>query len=207
MNKILLLYPKSFQSYSKFYRKVNNIISRLEQVSLVYPNDANGFIEKLSENNSLVSDTIMLSNWSNEDITHAIIFDDGEEFTKETENIKTRDIPLRVINILITRVINIKIEKNYQSHKSTSTYEYIGRGSYWGNPYSIYEVEDLEDNESPRENVIRKFKYDFEYNCLLNRDINQVHKLAGKRLGCFCKPESCHGDVIANFLNSLDDEK
>lgn len=26
--------------------------------------------------------------------------------------------------------------------------------------------------------------------------------LAGKRLGCFCKPESCHGDIIAEWVNS-----
>jgi hypothetical protein len=32
---------------------------------------------------------------------------------------------------------------------------------------------------------------------------NRVHELKGKTLGCFCKPESCHGDVIAEFLNNL----
>ncbi|MCG6418638.1 DUF4326 domain-containing protein [Vibrio fluvialis] len=29
----------------------------------------------------------------------------------------------------------------------------------------------------------------------------------GKRLGCFCKPDDCHGDIIAEFLNSYDDGK
>ena len=31
----------------------------------------------------------------------------------------------------------------------------------------------------------------------------KVHGLHGKTLGCFCKPRSCHGDVIAEYLNSL----
>ncbi|MEP0357399.1 DUF4326 domain-containing protein [Paraglaciecola sp.] len=35
----------------------------------------------------------------------------------------------------------------------------------------------------------------------------EVYKLAGKRLGCFCKPSACHGDVLADFLNSWDDGK
>ncbi|MFA0332436.1 DUF4326 domain-containing protein [Vibrio cyclitrophicus] len=28
-----------------------------------------------------------------------------------------------------------------------------------------------------------------------------------KRLECFCKPEACHGDVLADYLNSWDDGK
>ncbi|TBV87515.1 DUF4326 domain-containing protein, partial [Citrobacter freundii] len=27
----------------------------------------------------------------------------------------------------------------------------------------------------------------------------------GKILGCHCKPYPCHGDVLARFLNELDD--
>jgi len=32
----------------------------------------------------------------------------------------------------------------------------------------------------------------------------EVYKLAGKRLGCFCKPSAFHGDVLADFLNCWD---
>lgn len=31
----------------------------------------------------------------------------------------------------------------------------------------------------------------------------KIHELKGKVLGCFCKPYACHGDIIANYLNSL----
>lgn len=34
----------------------------------------------------------------------------------------------------------------------------------------------------------------------------RVDSLRGKRLGCFCKPRPCHGDVIAEYLNGVCDE-
>ena len=63
------------------------------------------------------------------------------------------------------------------------------------------------DGGDSREEVIRKFKYDFDYEKFPNKKKSEVYKLAGKRLGCFCKPLPCHGNILANFLNSLDDEK
>ncbi len=115
--------------------------------------------------------------------------------------LQSSGLPMRIINIAITRVINIKQEAEYQAEKSTKTYEYIGRGSYWGNPYSMYEEGD------DREEVIRKYKYDFDFEKFPNKEKSEVYKLAGKRLGCFCKPQACHGDVLADFLNSWDDGK
>ncbi|TXK92668.1 hypothetical protein BMR10_17640 [Methylococcaceae bacterium CS4] len=141
------------------------------------------------------------NDWESDDITHGIIFDDGDEFIKETISLKSNDIPLRVIKIVITRVVNIKNETQYKSEKSTLTYEYIGRGSYWGNPYSMYE------GGEERDEVIRKYKYDFDYEKFPKKEKSEVYKLAGKRLGCFCKPQTCHGDVLADYLNSWDDGK
>lgn len=198
---VLILYPEEFNCYSKFSRKVGKIISSLSEVSLVYPADPNGFIKKFSEeqHDSIKNEGII--DWLKKNITHAIVFDDGEEFPEETKKLRSLDLPMRVVNISITRVINIKIDTEYQAKKSTPSYEYIGRGSYWGNPYSMYEEGD------DREEVIRKFKYDFDYEKFPNKEKSEVYKLAGKRLGCFCKPNVCHGDVLADFLNSWDDGK
>ena len=44
-----------------------------------------------------------------------------------------------------------------------------------------------------------------DYQSFPKKNKKEAYKLAGKRLGCFCKPQSCHGDVLADFLNSLDD--
>lgn len=198
MNRVLVLYPKLFNCYSKFSRKLEKVFSNMDDIVLIYPSDPNGLIQKASEL-SKIFETSHKKNWSLEDITHAIIFDDGEEFPSETELLESRGVPLRKIKVSITRVINIKRETKYKGQKNTDSYEYIGRGSYWGNPHSMYE--DGED----RDEVIRKFKYDFDFEKFPNKEKKEVYKLAGKRLGCFCKPEVCHGDVLADFLNAWDD--
>lgn len=201
MNRVLIIYPELFKCYEKFSRKVAKIVQNLDDTCLVYSDDANGFITKLSKEKSLKNEIDHDIQSNLETITHAIVFDDGEVFSEEIEKINSNGIPLRVIRVLLTRVINIKKETEYQSVKSTPNYEYIGRGSYWGNPYSMY------DEGDDREEVIRKFKYDFDYDKFPNKEKSEVYKLAGKRLGCFCKPQSCHGDVLADFLNAWDDGK
>lgn len=198
MKNILILYPKEFNCKSKFERKVSTLVKNLDEYSLLYKDDFNDFINDFAKKNEVSIKNIKTID--TQEITHSIIFDDGEEFTKELEIINKYKIPKRVIKINITRVINIKDDHRYS--KDCNEYEYIGRGSYWGNPYSIFDSEN-----DDREDVIRKFEYDFSYDMFLNKKKNEVHKLAGKRLGCFCKPKACHGDVLANFLNSYDDGK
>ena len=72
---------------------------------------------------------------------------------------------------------------------------YIGRGSKWGNPFHIGE-------DGTRNEVIEKYrewfarKLDNDYSYIL-----ATRKLKGKRLGCFCKPRDCHGDVIVEYLD------
>jgi len=76
-------------------------------------------------------------------------------------------------------------------NKRTSTYDvYIGRGSKWGNPFVM-------KSEADRERVIEQFrKYLWEQikAGVITKD--ELRALDGKRLGCFCKPKACHGDVI-----------
>ncbi len=67
---------------------------------------------------------------------------------------------------------------------------YIGRPSIWGNPFSI-------GPDGTRDEVIRKYdKYILNQPKLL---IN-LYKLKGKRLGCFCKPKVCHGDILLRLI-------
>lgn len=70
---------------------------------------------------------------------------------------------------------------------------YIGRPSKWGNPFELH-------SEKDRETVMEKYK---QY--LLNNDklLLSLHELKGKRLGCWCAPRLCHGDILAELANSL----
>ena len=61
------------------------------------------------------------------------------------------------------------------------------------------------ENGDDRDEVIRKFEYDFNFDKFPNKKKSEVLKLSGKRLGCYCKPSKCHGDILADYLNSIDD--
>lgn len=80
-------------------------------------------------------------------------------------------------------------------NKRTDAFDvYIGRGSPWGNPYAI-------GVDGSRDKVIQKYRQHLWWQ--INRGdvaIDDLLALDGKRLGCFCKPRSCHGDVIASAV-------
>ncbi len=67
---------------------------------------------------------------------------------------------------------------------------YIGRPSKWGNPFSI-------GIHGSREQVIDKYR-----NWIIGQKhlMNSLEELRGKRLGCFCWPKKCHGDVLIELL-------
>lgn len=70
---------------------------------------------------------------------------------------------------------------------------YIGRPSKWGNPYII-------GKDGTREEVLDKYSEYILNNSLL---LSQAKiELKGKKLGCYCKPKACHGDILANIVNN-----
>lgn len=78
---------------------------------------------------------------------------------------------------------------------------YIGRPSKWGNPYSHKEGTLAKYKVNTREEAIQKYR---EY-ILNNQDLlKDLHELKGKILGCWCKPLSCHGDVLAELVEKLE---
>lgn len=75
---------------------------------------------------------------------------------------------------------------------------YIGRGSVWGNPYSHREGTLAEHIVGSRSEAIQKYE---EY-LLSNEDLmRRLPELKGKVLGCWCKPKSCHGDILLKYAN------
>jgi hypothetical protein len=70
---------------------------------------------------------------------------------------------------------------------------YIGRPSKWGNPFVI-------GRDGNRERVIEKYRaYVLATPALLAA---VKPELKGKVLGCWCAPQSCHGDVLAELADS-----
>ncbi len=76
---------------------------------------------------------------------------------------------------------------------------YIGRPSYWGNPFSHKEGTKAQFRVATREEAIRSFEEWF----LARPDMVSRARveLRGKILGCWCKPLACHGDVLARIAN------
>lgn len=67
----------------------------------------------------------------------------------------------------------------------------IGRPSKWGNPFKI-------GKDGSRVEVIEKYRI-----WILKQPelLSQLHTLKGKTLGCFCFPQKCHGDILAQLAD------
>ena len=112
-------------------------------------------------------------------------------------------------------IINVKVKhirpeyNNLEDWMKDTNNEYIGRGgvvfinkirypsknSIWSNPYKI-------DINTSREEAIAK--YDVYIRNKLKNNIELVEKLKklkNKRLGCWCYPEACHGNVLMKIID------
>lgn len=75
---------------------------------------------------------------------------------------------------------------------------YIGRGSVYGNWYSHLPETKAKFKTETREESVIKYK-DQLWSQIRSGEITieMLKSLHGKRLGCFCKPKSCHGDTLS----------
>ena len=90
-----------------------------------------------------------------------------------------------------TIVVNLRREKYdvYIGRKGK------GQDGYFGNPFPV--------QKHGRDGSIEKYKEYFLDRISKDPEFRQrVLELRGKRLGCFCKPLPCHGDVIAEWLEN-----
>lgn len=85
---------------------------------------------------------------------------------------------------------------------------YIGRNRahnhHWGNPFRI-------GTHGSRADVIHKFDLWMDGIAYTHIEperrawmLANIHTLKGKRLGCFCKPDPCHGDILARIADEYE---
>ena len=93
-------------------------------------------------------------------------------------------------------VVHVRHSLFQQGHQDCV---YIGRDyaefgdEGWGNPFHI-------GKDGDRAEVLAKYRaWILENEYLLKR----LPMLKGKVLGCWCKPDTCHGDVLAELVNAL----
>lgn len=89
-----------------------------------------------------------------------------------------------------TLVVNMK----------TSPYDvYIGRGSIWGNPFS-HVPSNVRGVIAVPSRAIAIAQYEAWLH-LRPRLLERLPELRGKRLGCYCAPQPCHGYLLARLAN------
>eukprot|EP00386_Alphamonas_edax_P008591 GDKI01028054.1.p1 GENE.GDKI01028054.1~~GDKI01028054.1.p1 ORF type:complete len:207 (-),score=43.12 GDKI01028054.1:279-899(-) len=89
--------------------------------------------------------------------------------------------------------------KDFTQWKESPNTVYIGRnmsyyvpgatGSIWQNPFPV--------KKHGLEECLRLFE---QYIRDKPELLAQIHTLEGKELGCWCKPDACHGDVLVKLL-------
>jgi hypothetical protein len=100
---------------------------------------------------------------------------------------------------------------NKYKHEATPNDIYIGRPSLLGNPYSHLPNTLAEYRVGTREEAVRNYESylvsTYHTNPKVFNIINEitVRVMSDKDvyLVCFCKPQSCHGDVIKKFVEHI----
>jgi len=73
-------------------------------------------------------------------------------------------------------------------------------GSKWANPFK----RDKSDPKSKNENLVAKYEEWLRNQADLLQDLDE---LSNKVLGCWCKPQPCHGDVLVKLWKEKYQEK
>ena len=77
---------------------------------------------------------------------------------------------------------------------------YIGRPSRWGNPFSHLPGVRNTMLVTSRDEAVFRYKSHLLSQPDLMADLLE---LKGTRLGCYCAPLPCHGDVLAELADEL----
>lgn len=82
---------------------------------------------------------------------------------------------------------------------------YIGRGQgcKWGNPFSHKAGTRAKFILPTREEAIEAYR-DWITKGNGMHLLKDLHELKGKTLGCWCKPQPCHGDILSELANQSD---
>ena len=92
-------------------------------------------------------------------------------------------------------------------HCKSAQYEtYIGRPSRWGNPYTHRKSgTKAEVVVRSRDEAIARYKDHIIEQIRKDPSMREAfdREIVGKTLGCWCKPLSCHGDVLAELAEAV----
>ena len=101
---------------------------------------------------------------------------------------------------MATTVFNISGKRVELNDTEGQDWTYIGRAcnmggwhlkaSKWQNPYQV--------KKYGRERCLELY----EQYVISSKLIEDIEELRGRRLGCFCAPQPCHGDILVRLLHA-----
>ena len=86
---------------------------------------------------------------------------------------------------LKTVVVNMHYDSSYDVR--------IDRQTKWGNPFKV-------GSKLTRQQAVESYE---AYIRACPSLMAELPKLKGKRLGCWCKPKACHGDILVKLIEEL----
>lgn len=96
---------------------------------------------------------------------------------------------------------------NKYKHTPTENDVYIGRGSVLGNPFTSIKTGKTKAEFicNSREESVKNFREYIEEKIArkdkkICDELNRIYKMPQVNLVCFCKPKSCHGDIIKTLI-------
>lgn len=93
----------------------------------------------------------------------------------------------------MTTVVNINRVGEYDVYCGRAGH---GQDGYFGNPFRLMAGE-------PRGSTITRYRRYFYDRLSTDPEFKRrILELKDKRLGCFCKPNACHVDVIIEYLDT-----
>jgi hypothetical protein len=198
---LLIAFSKGFGFRHLFAKKISALLANFTADEITVAQDENSIAQDFFNSKGSNVKLINLGKTRNEvkrsiaQFSHVVIFWDGDDLTDAVFFSKLLGKNLRIIPVQLAKVRNKDKEERFDV--------YIGRGTPWGNPFPI----GLGGTGDSREVVIEKFRtYFFEQIVTDSEKHKALLSLRGYRLGCHCKPLACHGDIIATYLNSYEDE-
>jgi hypothetical protein len=195
---VLIALPKGFGYARMFGAKISSLLSKIEVSHVTLIQDEKRIAERYFANVEIpfvhfgsINKGFGKSKLA--EFSHIIVFWDGEDLTDIIFQAQLQKLAIRIVAVKITKVRNKDKEQPFDV--------YIGRGTPWGNPFAIG-IGGVGDS---RDDVIRKFNDYFAAEFLSNSEKHRaLLSLQGYKLGCHCKPLACHGDIIADYLNSYE---
>ena len=100
---------------------------------------------------------------------------------------------------------------NLKTHKKTDHDYYVGRPSVLGNPYTHLQdsrtAKYIVDDRETAISLYKDYFYDNLHTDAFQNEIKKIIEIYDEHgevnLCCWCKPKSCHGDYIKEYIDRI----